>query len=155
VYYNTDRIVTLKNEEQEPYIDTFNGAQHADIEMELKIDIGPSSSFSESLMMSSLDKLHDKGEINTIQYLKYVPNDVAPYKDRLIKELQQQMEQQAAMQQQQAQAQAMQAQQPNPNDPHPFDQLLAQLPKHEQEAFRKAPPEQQQAVMQAMQGQPG
>jgi hypothetical protein len=162
VYYNTDRLVTVKNDDQEPYSTTFNGSQHADTEMELKIDIGPSSSYSESLMMSSLDKLHDKQEISTIQYLKYVPNSVAPYKDRLIKELQAQQEQQAqqqammaqqqqqqTMMQQQDQQQQMMAQQ-QANQPHPFDQLLAQLPKHEQEAFKKMSPEQQRAIEQQL-----
>jgi hypothetical protein len=161
-YYNTDRLITVKNDDQEPYSTTFNGSQHQDTEMELKIDIGPSSSYSESLMMSSLDKLHDKQEINTIQYLKYVPNSVAPYKDRLIKELQAQQEQQAQMQQQQAQQQAQdqqgqmvqQQQQDAQNAPHEFDQLLAQLPKHEQEAFKKMPPEQQKAIMDQMIQQP-
>jgi hypothetical protein len=161
-YYNTDRLITVKNDDQEPYTTTFNGSQHQDTEMELKIDIGPSSSYSESLMMSSLDKLHDKQEINTIQYLKYVPNSVAPYKDRLIKELQAQQEQQAQMQQQQAQQQAQdqqgqamqQQQQDAQNAPHEFDQLLAQLPKHEQDNFRKMPPEKQKAIMDQMMQQP-
>lgn len=162
VYYNTDRLVTVNNDDQEAYSTVFNGAQHQDVEMELKIDIGPSSSYSESLMMSSLDKLHDKGEINTIQYLKYVPNSVAPYKDRLIKELQAQQEQQAqqqammaqqqAMMQQQGQQQQMmmQQQQAQANQPHVFDQLLAKLPKHEQDNFRKMKPEQQKAIMDQM-----
>jgi hypothetical protein len=156
VYYNTDRLISVKNDDQDPYSTVFNGSQHADMEMELKIDIGPSSSYSESLMMSSLDKLHDSQEINTIQYLKYVPNSVAPYKDRLIKELQQQQEQEAQMQQQQAtqqqQVQMDQQQQADAQaqqgDPHPFDQVLAQMPKHEQDQFRKLPPEQQNAIMQ-------
>jgi hypothetical protein len=156
VYYNTDRLISIKNDDQEPNTAVFNGSQHAEMEMGLKIDIGPSSSYSESLMMSSLDKLHDSQEINTIQYLKYVPNSVAPYKDRLIKELQAQQEQQQQMEQQQAmmqdqqgqQQQMMQQQQDSQNAPHPFDQVLAQMPKHEQDQFRKMTPEQQNAIMQ-------
>jgi hypothetical protein len=46
------------------------------------------------------------------------------------------------VQQQQADAQAQQG------APHPFDQVLAQMPKHEQDQFRKLPPEQQNAIMQ-------
>jgi hypothetical protein len=179
VYYNTDRLVTLKDENEEPYTAKFNGAQHQDTEMELKIDIGPSSSYSESLMMSSLDKLHDSQEINTIQYLKYVPNSVAPFKDRLIKELQAQQEQQAQMQQQQndqmaqqqAQDQAMQQQQQDAvaqqqiqaeqqkqqeelaQQPHPFDQWLQSLPKHQQDQFKKLPPDQQEAIMKEVLGE--
>ena len=158
VYYNTDRMVTLKDDEQEPYSTTFNGSQHADLDMELKIDIGPSSSYSESLMMSSLDKLHDAKEIDTIQYLKYVPSTVAPYKDRLIKELQEQQQMMAQQQAQQAQQQqGMQQQQmmdqqaqEQANAPHPFDELLAKLPKHEQDAFRKKSPEEQKQIMDAI-----
>lgn len=162
VYYNTDRLINVKNDDQEPYATTFNGSKHQDTEMELKIDIGPSSSYSESLMMSSLDKLHDTKEINTIQYLKYVPNSVAPYKDRLIKELQAQQEQQAqqqammaqqqqrdAMMQQQGQEQQAMMQQQQ-NAPHPFDQVLAKLPKHEQERFKKMDPKRQMAIEQQM-----
>jgi hypothetical protein len=162
VNYNTTRMITLKDENQDPFTTEFNGSEYKDIEMEVKIDIGPSSSFSESLMMNSLDKLHDKGEINTIQYLKYVPNSVAPYKDRLIKELQQQQEmmqqqqaqqaqmqaeQQKMMQDQQMQQQMVQEQQQSQNEPHPFDQVLKQLPKHQQDQFKKLPPEEQNAVM--------
>lgn len=106
VYYNTNRIVTLKDDEQEPYTAIFNGSAHQDVDMTLKIDIGPSSSYSESLMMNSLDKLHDSKEISTIQYLTFVPNSVAPYKDRLIKELKEQADQQAMIQQQQMEQQA-------------------------------------------------
>jgi hypothetical protein len=80
----------------------------------------------------------------------------------LIKELQAQQEQQAqqqammaqqqqqqTMMQQQDQQQQMMAQQ-QANQPHPFDQLLAQLPKHEQEAFKKMSPEQQRAIEQQL-----
>jgi hypothetical protein len=166
VYYNTDRNVTLKNNDQEPYTTIFNGSQHQDLEMELKIDIGPSSSYSESLMMTSLDKLHDNQEISLEQYLKYAPQNVIPFKDRLLKDIQKQQQQQAIMQQQQAQMQQQQmaeqqamqqdqmmaqqqaqAQQEADNAPHPFDQFLSKLPKHEQDNFRKLPPDAQQAVM--------
>lgn len=166
VYYNTDRNITLKNDDQEPYTTVFNGSQHKDLEMELKIDIGPSSSYSESLMMTSLDKLHDTQQISLEQYLKYAPNNVIPFKDRLLKDIQKQQQEQMMIQQQQAQIQEQQmaeqqaveqeqmmaeqeaqAQQEEENAPHPFDQFLATLPKHEQDNFRKLPPEQQQAVM--------
>lgn len=158
VNYNTTRLVNVKNENQDSMSVQFNGSQFENVEMDLKIDIGPSSSYSESLMMNSLDKLHDSKEISTIQYLKYVPNSVAPYKDRLIKELQQQQVQQQQaqmmMQQQQAQAQQQQQimaqQQSQANQPHVFDQILAKMPKHEQEQFRKASPEQQKAIMDQM-----
>lgn len=109
-YYVTERNVTLKNDDEEPYTDTFRGTDYADVDMNLKIDIGPSSSYSETLMMSSLDKLFDGQHITLEQYLKFVPSNVIPFKDRLLKDVQAQMEQQQMMQQQQAQMQGQQQQ---------------------------------------------
>ena len=61
---------------------------------------------------------------------------------------QQQAEQQAMMQQQQAMVQEQPPEEENQD--HIFDQLLAQLPKHEQDAFRKMDPEQQRVIMDQM-----
>ncbi len=161
VYYNTERNIPLKNDDGESFTQPFRGTDYKDVDMNLKIDIGPSSSYSETLMMSSLDKLFDGQHITLEQYLKFVPSNVIPFKDRLLKDVQAQAEQQAQMQQQQEQMQGqqqeeqamVQEQQAQLEGPHPFDQLLAQLPKHEQEAFRKLPPEQQRAMEQQMMSQ--
>ncbi|MEH7480244.1 hypothetical protein V7157_03860 [Neobacillus drentensis] len=166
VYYNTDRLIAIKNNEGKLESRVFNGERNKDIDMTLKVDIGASSSYSETLMMTSLDKLFDMQQITLEQYLQYAPNNVIPFKDRLLKSIQQQQEeeaqQQAMMQEQQMQEQQManQKQQEEQmmmeqqaledekaNQPHPFDQILAQLPKHEQDAFRKLSPREQSAIM--------
>jgi hypothetical protein len=100
VYYNTDRMVSLEDDDGEQYSEVFNGSDYADVDMRLKIDIGPSSSYSESLMMTSLDKLFDNQFISLEQYLKYAPKNVIPFKDRLLREIQVQQEQAAQQQQQ-------------------------------------------------------
>jgi hypothetical protein len=138
VYYNTTRMITVKDDDQETYSTEFNGSEHQDTEMNLKIDVGASSAYSETLMMSSLDKLFDKGDVNLEQYLKYAPKNVVPFKDRLLKEIQKIQEQQM-------------------NDQGNADQLIQQLPPEEQQAFMSAPPELQQQMLsqiQAPQGQP-
>lgn len=165
VYYNTDRLITVKDDNGEPMSATFNGEEHKDIDMRMKVDIGPSSSYSESLMMTSLDKLFDGQFITIEQYLKYAPQNVIPFKDRLLKDIQAQQEQQAQMQQQQMaeqdammqqqqQDQMMQEQQAQAEaeakQPHPFDQVLQKLPKHQQDQFKKLDPKQQDAIMQQL-----
>ncbi|WP_050613340.1 portal protein [Bacillus testis] len=169
--YNTTRMVPMKDDDEEAKPEPFNGSEYADVDMSLKIDVGPSSSYSESLMMTSLDKLFDTQQITLEEYLRFAPKNVIPFKDRLLKSVQERMQQQQMMQQQQAQQQqmmqqeqqaqaAMQQQQTDmqaqqeaeANQPHPFDQLLAQLPKHQQEQFKKLPPEEQQAYMEAIMG---
>lgn len=168
VYFNTERAITMKDDEDEKYVDNFTGTDYADVDMNLKIDIGPSSNYSETLMMTSLDKLFDGQHITIEDYLSFAPKNVIPFKDRLLKKVQERQQQemamqqeQQAMQQQQEQMQGQQQQKQMMMDeqqaqlegPHPFDQLLAQLPKHEQDAFRKLPPEEQQAIMQQMMSQ--
>jgi hypothetical protein len=118
VKYNTTRLVTLKDENGDEYADYFNGSDYADVDLHLKIDIGPSSQYSEQLMMSTLDKLFDKGAITTEMYLENAPSTVVPFRDKLIKQLQEKQSQDAAMQQQMMQQQAaMQQQQPVGPDP--------------------------------------
>jgi hypothetical protein len=138
VYYNTNRMVPLKDDDGEVYTETFNGSQFADVDMNLKIDIGPSSSYSESLMMTSLDKLFDGQHITLEDYLQFVPKNVVPFKDRLLKKVQERQEQQ----------QMMMAQQQTD-----FDMMLQQLPPEERQAFLAAPPDVQEKVRAQMLGQ--
>jgi hypothetical protein len=152
VNYNTTRLVKLKDENQDPYTASFNGSDHQDTQFELKIDIGPSSGYSESMVMNTLDKFYDKGDIDISMYLKYVPANVAPFKERMLKDIQQHQDQQ----------QQQMTQQNQPIMPNAIDQLLAQLPKNEQDLFKKMPPEQQMAItnqmmahLQQQQGQQG
>lgn len=87
VKYNLPRQINLKDDDGEEYSAVFDGSQHQDVPMQLKIDVGPSSTYSESLMLSSLDKALDRGDIDYMQYLKYAPHAVVPFRDRLMKEL--------------------------------------------------------------------
>lgn len=89
VKYNLTRQVKLKDDDGNEYSKPFRGSDYKDVQMNLKIDIGPSSTYSESLMMSSLDNFLNKNMINFQQYLKYVPKNVVPFKDRLLKEAEQ------------------------------------------------------------------
>ncbi|OMD92993.1 hypothetical protein BSK49_01000 [Paenibacillus odorifer] len=109
VKYNTTRIINLKDDDGQDYSEEFNGSKYADITLDLKVDIGPASTYSEELAMASLDRLFDKEEIDLEDYLEYAPNNVIPFKDRLLKKVRAAKEQQAAMEQQ---MQAMQQQMP-------------------------------------------
>jgi len=132
VNYNTERMVTMKDDDGEEYTDTFTGSDYANVDMALKIDIGPSSSYSESLMMTSLDKLFDGQHITLEDYLQFAPKNVIPFSDRLLKKLQERQQQMA-------------------NDPR---NAIAQLTPEEQQAFYNAPPEVQQRILSQLQPQP-
>lgn len=128
VNYNTDRMVTLKDDDENPYSTLFNGSSYQDINLSLKIDIGPSSSYSETLVMAGLDKLLDKNLINFPQYLKFAPKNAYPYKERLLREI-------------------------NNQQGGGIEQILARLSPEEQQAFRNAPPQVQQQLIAGLQPQ--
>jgi hypothetical protein len=97
----------VKDDDGNPVPMMINGSDYADIDLNLKIDIGPSSTYSEELAQSTLEKLYDKQAITAEDYVEFSPKNVAPFKDRLLKKMQERQQQQAMMQQQLAQQQAM------------------------------------------------
>ncbi|KGE20053.1 hypothetical protein [Paenibacillus wynnii] len=109
VKYNTSRQITLKDDDGQEYSEEFTGSKYAEISLNLKINVGPASTYSEELMMASLDKLFDKGDLDLEDYLEYAPQNVIPFKDRLLKKVRERKEMAA---QQQAQQEAMMSQQP-------------------------------------------
>lgn len=120
VKYNLPRQINLKDDDGEEYSTVFDGSQYQDVPMQLKIDVGPSSTYSESLMLSSLDKALDRGDIDYVQYLKYAPHAVVPFRDRLMKELE---EKKGIVGQ--------------------MEQLIASMQPEEKEMFDSMPPDQQ------------
>lgn len=120
VKYNLPRQINLKDDDGEEYSAMFDGSQYQDVPMQLKIDVGPSSTYSESLMLSSLDKALDRGDIDYVQYLKYAPHAVVPFRDRLMKELE---EKKGIVGQ--------------------MEQLIASMQPEEKQMFDSLPPDQQ------------
>ncbi|MMZ63408.1 hypothetical protein D1872_256610 [compost metagenome] len=87
VKYNLPRQVLLKDDEGDDYATMFNGADYQKVGFTLKIDVGPSSTYSESLVVSGLENALAAGHITYEQYLKYMPKNTVPYRDRLMKEM--------------------------------------------------------------------
>lgn len=127
VKYNITRQIILKEDDGEEYAEMFNGSHYRDVELNLKIDVGPSSTYSESLVLSSLQEARARGDMTFEQFLRYAPKNVVPYRDRLLKE----MEEQKGI-------------------VGIIEQFIAQMPPPEQEQFSTMPPEQQLAFIQQM-----
>jgi hypothetical protein len=135
--YNTLRMIKIQNDEGEEYNQEFQGTDYADVDMRVKIDIGPSSSYSETLMMSSLDKFLDMQLIDFPTYLELVPKNVVPFKDRLKRIVKQKQEEAAQMADEQ------------------FNQLLETMDPAEQEAYLSAPPQLQAQMKAQIMGEQG
>lgn len=90
VKYNLPRQIKLTDDDGEDIATMFNGAEYKDTALNLRIDVGPSSTYSESLMLSSLNDFLAAGHITFEQFLKYAPKNVVPYRERLQKEIDEQ-----------------------------------------------------------------
>ena len=69
------------------YQQNFRGSDFKDISLKLKIDVGVSTDYSESIVMTTLDKIYDKGDIDLTMYVTLAPESVMPFKDKLLKML--------------------------------------------------------------------
>lgn len=130
VKYNINRMITVKDNEENEYSTEFLGTKYADTNLKLKIDIGPASSYSEALAMASLDKFYDRKDITFEQYLKIAPQNVVPFKENLLKLIDQNKQQEMLMMQ------------------------LVQQNKLLMEMVKKLPPEVQQTLLQQVEKQP-
>ena len=86
-YYKIARNVTTGEGED---IETrqFTGTDYADIEMNMNVDVGPASSYSEALAMQTLEMLFSKGDITVEQFIRYAPLAAVPFRTQLLEEMQ-------------------------------------------------------------------
>lgn len=92
--YITERIVQVKDQDNQDVPIEFRGSDADGMDFKLKIDIGQASSYTESFTLTALDNFLGAGYITFEQYLKYVPNTVVPFKNQLLQEIKQMNEQQ-------------------------------------------------------------
>jgi hypothetical protein len=74
-YFNMPRPITTKDETGKEVTRTFTGSEYADMGFGLSIDVGPASVFNESLQVSIIDKMYDKGDLDKYGYVKYLPKN--------------------------------------------------------------------------------
>lgn len=83
--YN-NRVVSYRDKGQ-VMTEQFNPSNYKDILLNVKIDVGPSSYWSEITSMQTLDNLLANEKINFTQYLERIPNGVIPQKQELISDI--------------------------------------------------------------------
>ena len=97
-YYIIDREYTYTDALGNEITAIFNAETVEADMLNVKVDIGVSSQWSEEFTINSLDKFLEMGLIDFKTYLKYVPNNIVPFKESLLKEMQakEEMQQQEA-----------------------------------------------------------
>ena len=82
-YYSMERSVVKKDVGDRPEAYLFRGTDYADVDFDLIIDVGASSTYSEALGQATLDKMYDKGDIDVDAYIELSPPNVMPFKESL------------------------------------------------------------------------
>jgi hypothetical protein len=154
VKFNTTRAVTIKNKAGIPEVKNFNGSSYKDINMNLKIDVGASSQWSEITNLNMLNMWLDKQLITFVEYLERIPQGSCTNKQQLIdskkKELQAQQQQMLQQNQMQIQQQ-VQDQQAKGQQYEQMAQFMDSLPKATQDKLNALPKDQLEGqVMQMM-----
>lgn len=128
-YYIIDRNFRHIDEKGREQVSKFNAREVDADTLDLKIEVGATSTWSQEFSIMSLDKFLQGGMIDFKTYLKYIPDNVVPFKDELLKDIEIKEKEQA----QEAQ-----------------DYILSQLTPSERAVYNQLPPEIQQQVLLSM-----
>lgn len=132
-FYTIDRTIKGKDEDGNPVPKVFNGEKGRGIEFDLIVDVGPSSMFSESLQVSTLDSYADRQWIDKYQHAKYMPTSVLP------QGLREELDKEQELIKQQAEEQAMNPQSPQINPQINPQDMMSQLTPEEQQYLMENP----------------
>lgn len=135
-YGDVDRQLPYK-EGDTSKIGVFNAETYKEVPFRVKIDVGPSSYWSEITSVNTLDNMYNNKIINALQYVKRLPRGQIAKQEELIKELEQQLGNEMNSKQ---------------NDYEAMAQFMESLPLEVQDELKKMPDAQmEQTLMQMMQ----
>ena len=86
IRYYGQRKIKIQDENGTWYL-PFDGNKYKDLLLNVKVDVGPSSLYSEVRTINTLDNLLSAGIIDVLQYLERMPKGYVPEQGRLIEEL--------------------------------------------------------------------
>lgn len=147
INYKVPRKLAYK-EKNKVVTGEFDGSQYKDAGWNIKIDVGPSTYWSEMACVETLSNLYDKGKLTDQQYFERLPEGYIMDKQGIIEDLKKQAQQQAQIMEQQQQQKA------NTLTEQDYEQMAEYLeaqPPEIQMMVKSLPPEQQEAkVIQMM-----
>lgn len=112
-YYYTERnIVSADAKDDENVSRPFKGTAYAHMQFDLAVDAGASSDYGEVLAQTTLDNMLARGDIDIRMYVKLAPRNVVPFREELLRMLDERDEQQKQMAAMQMQTVPQQANEP-------------------------------------------
>ena len=81
-YYRFDVPYVVENDNGQE-VNTFNGSQYQNMDFETTVDVGPGSTYSESLSINLLESALQRGDITFDDYIDLYPETAMPFKAKL------------------------------------------------------------------------
>jgi hypothetical protein len=79
-YYTLPRAFTIKNDIGQPITQKFVGSEFQNVGLDLKVNVGPGSSFDEALSVSMLEKGYLQKDVTFEEMLEYMPDNAVPFR---------------------------------------------------------------------------
>lgn len=141
-YYGKRKVTVM--EKGKRVVKEFDFDKLQNMKMNLKVDVSPSTLYSELAAQETLDNLLQADRITFLQWLERAIPGTVPKKQELINELEEQMEAQAQMEEpEQSVEQGM-----SQEEMEALAQILESLPPEQQQQILALPPEQQIIALQ-------
>ena len=77
-YYILPRPIVLEDRKGKKMAKTITPSDYADIKFGLSVDVGPGGDFSESIQLTVVENMYNKGDLTKYEYVKYAPNNLVP-----------------------------------------------------------------------------
>ena len=122
-------------------VETYDFSRFRNLWLQIRVDVGASSYFSEIAMTQTLDNLRQNGTLDIIQYLERLPDRLIPRKAELVEELKK-----AAAQQAEPTTKGQRAM-PTVGGSLSADKVLAQQPASVQAAYENLPDVAKRAIV--------
>lgn len=88
--YDVPRVLETVNEDGIKGVVEFNPAELVDAKFRIKVDVGPSSYWSEIASVQTLDNLYKQGKLTPKQYFERMPDGYIPMREKLLEDIQKQ-----------------------------------------------------------------
>ncbi len=89
-YYTDDRMFSYE-EDNQLYVNSFNGEMFRNIDFSLAVEVGTTGIYSEALLITLLDNMKTAGDITLDEYIELYPDSIMVFKERLKKMRQKRM----------------------------------------------------------------
>ena len=77
-YYILPRSIVKEDRKGKKTSKSITPSDYSDVQFGLSVDVGPGGDFSESLQLTVVESMYQKGDLTKYEYVKYAPNNLVP-----------------------------------------------------------------------------